>query len=180
MEFHRKKVFRVSPDKKSYALNKRLAFLRYEHKIEGRRGRYCHQKMFKKGTLEIWLAVGDAAAPVNFFQRVLQSLSDTVLICKPCLEQKNWCGYKKFDIGKYPLRYWKIQNGLDHQYRALNLAEQLSLSSRILYYKMLKLEHRGKGLSGAVVNLRATLTENVVKLLPRNDAMKYICHQTMM
>ena len=130
--------------------------------------------MFKKGTLEVWLAVGDAAAPVNFFQRVLQSLCDTVLICKPCLEQKNWCGYQKFDIGKYPMRYWKIQNGLDNQYCALNLAEQLSLSCRILYYKMLKLEHRGKGLSGAVVNLRTTLAEDVVKLLPRDDALKYI------
>ena len=48
----------------------------------------------------------------------------------------------------------------------------MCLSSRILFYKLVKLSKSGDGLKGAIINLASNLNEKVP--LPRKDACKYI------
>ena len=128
----------------------------------------------------MWLAVCEPIAPQNVWERFMERLSEedekcqTVMVCNKCYQNKNWCGFKTFDVGKYPTHLLQIQEGLHQKIAPLNMLEEMILSYRILCYKLVKLEHKGKGLTGCAINLKSTLQSDLKAKLPRKDAMKYI------
>ena len=165
-KYHRVKVFLKNK------LNPTLEHLQYNTKVVGRRGKFCHQINYNCDDMSVWLAVCEPCKPQNIWEKFVARLSPTVKLCDKCYANTNWCGFKKFDIGKYPLNLWKIQNGLHKEYTKLNALEAMCLSSRILFYKLVKLSKSGDGLKGAIINLASNLNEKVP--LPRKDACKYI------
>ena len=57
-----------------------------------------------------------------------EEIADTIVGCEKCISNTNDVGFHKFDVGKYPLRLWKIQSGMDQRYNKLNLLEEMTAS----------------------------------------------------
>ena len=104
MSFHRTKVF-IEKVKNSnqYIFNPALEHIKYDSKVVGRQGEFCHQQNFKCGNLTVWLAVCDGCMPENEAEQFMHGVekasekNQTVLLCNKCHGDKNWCGFKKFD-----------------------------------------------------------------------------------
>ena len=139
-----------------------------------RRKKFAHYKVYKYRNYSVCLAVCDQQAPETLIQHFMSSgeIADTIVGCEKCISNTNNVGFHLFDVGKYPWRLWKIQSGMDQRYDKLNLLEEMILSSRVMYYKLVKLSKSGSGLKGAAINLACTLNETVK--LPRKDACKFI------
>ena len=75
-----------------YIFNPALEHIKYDSKVVGRQGEFCHQQNFKCGNLTVWLAVCDGCMPENEAEQFMHGVekasekNQTVLLCDKCHE----------------------------------------------------------------------------------------------